>query len=224
MDGADLFVAGLYEVFGAINDLGVPVLVHGGDIAGAEPAVFSPAMCLIGRFMIARGDPRAAHFNLARSDTIPRNLSRFAIGTFRAHQANLNEGCGPTLFGADFILFVVGPVAHVGPESARGADGSGLGHAPEMFDLQAETVEAANELQRRGGASADDADGSVEFPAAGIFLERFEDGDPDGGNAASDGYALADHQAQHALRIDIGPGKNETRAEHGSCERNHPSI
>src|SRR5712692_549266 len=66
IDGADPFAAGLHQVFGAINNLDVTVFVHGGDIAGAEPAVFGPAMCLIGRIVVARGNPRAADFDLAR--------------------------------------------------------------------------------------------------------------------------------------------------------------
>src|SRR5207253_8115077 len=35
--------------------------------------------------------------------------------------------------------------------------------------------------ERRGGAAPDDADRGVEFPAARVFLQRFEDGDPHGG-------------------------------------------
>src|ERR1700675_4213373 len=103
--------------------------------------------------MVAGGDPRATDFDLARGDAIPRGF------TIRTHQSNLHEGGGPTLFCADVVFSLVGPVAHVRPESAGSADGSRLGHAPQMLDLQAKTVKAADELKRRRGASTDDADG-----------------------------------------------------------------
>src|SRR6267143_1485183 len=168
--------------------------------------------------MVAGGDPRAADFDLARGDAIPRCF------TFRAHQADLDKRRWPALFGADFVFFVVGPVAHMRPESAGSADGSGLGHTPEMLDLQVEAIEPADELERRRGASTDDADGCIKFPAARVFLKRFEDSDPDGGHPARDGYAFTDHQAKHAFRIDIRTGEYQARPEHGACERQAPGV
>src|SRR5207249_8265779 len=100
-------------------------------------------------------------FDLARGGAIRGGF------TLRAHQTDFHEGGGPTLFGADFISFVFGPVAHVWPKSAGSADGSRLGHAPKMFDLQAKTVEAADEFERRRGASTNNADRRVEFPEIG---------------------------------------------------------
>src|ERR1700674_2563020 len=174
--------------------------------------------------MVAGGDPRAADFDLARGDAIPRGFSGFAFGAFRAHQADLDKRRRPALFGADFVFFVFGPVAHVRPESAGSADGGGLGHTPEMLDLQAETVEAADELERRRRASTDDADGCIKFPAARFFFKCFEDGNPDGGDTTSDSYAFTDHQAKHAFRIDVWAGENQARAEHGAGERQSPGV
>ena len=79
------------------------------------------------------------------------------------------------------------------PESAGSADGSCLGHAPQMLDVQVEAIEPANQFERRRRASADDANGIVEFPPSGIFLERIEHSDPDGGDAASNCDVLVDH-------------------------------
>src|SRR5260370_41116329 len=114
--------------------------------------------------MVAGGDPRAADFDLARGDAIPRCF------TFRAHQADLDKWRWPALFGADFVFFVVGPVAHVRPESAGSADGSGLGHTPEMLDLQVEAIGPADGLETRLGASTGDAAGCIQFPEAQVFF------------------------------------------------------
>src|SRR6266478_4841820 len=93
-----------------------------------------------------------------------------------------------------------------------------------MFDLQVEAIEAADQLERRRGASTNDANGNVEFPATGVFLEGIEDANPDGGDTASDGNALTGHQAKYAFRIDMRAGENQARAEHGARVREAPGI
>src|SRR5438045_4047942 len=125
MTGEPLF----REIFGTLHDLDAAGFVHGGDISGAEPAVGGPAMRLVRRIVVAGGDPRATDFDLPGGRAIP---GRFSL---RTHQANFHKGRGPTLFSAGFVFFVVGPVAHVRPESAGRAYRRGLGHAPEVLDL-----------------------------------------------------------------------------------------
>src|SRR5260370_17818451 len=71
IDGADPFAAGLHQILSAVNDLDVTVFIHVGDVARAEPAVGGPPMRLVRRFIIARGDPRAADFNLAPLHPVP---------------------------------------------------------------------------------------------------------------------------------------------------------
>src|SRR5229473_6227861 len=93
-----------------------------------------------------------------------------------------------------------------------------------MFDLQVEAIEAADQLERRRGASTDNANGGVKFPTAGIFLQRFEDGNPDGGDTAGDGYALADHQVKNTFRIDTRTGENQASAKHGASVRQPPGV
>ena len=77
---------------------------------------------------------------------------------------------------------------------------------------------------RAGGASANNSNGGFEFPAAGIFLERFQNAHPNGGDAAGDGDTFIDHQIEDAFRIDAGAGKNQARTEHGCCKRNAPGV
>src|SRR2546429_2169704 len=43
----------------------------------------------------------------------------------------------------------VRPAVHVRAEAAGSADGGGFGHAPKMFEVQAKTIEPADELDRR---------------------------------------------------------------------------
>src|SRR6266404_2734278 len=93
-----------------------------------------------------------------------------------------------------------------------------------MFDLQIEAIEAADQLERRGGASTNDANGSAEFPAAGIFLKGLEDSNPDSGDTASDSNALADHQAKNTFRIDTRTGEDQARAEHGAGIGQAPGV
>src|SRR5258708_19758737 len=93
-----------------------------------------------------------------------------------------------------------------------------------MFDLQIEAIEAADQLERRGGASTNDANGSAEFPAAGIFLKGLEDSNPDSGDTASDSNALADHQAKNTFRIDTRTGEDQARAEHGAAIGQAPAV
>src|SRR5437660_6157151 len=116
----------------------VPVFVHGGDVAGAKPAILGPTMGLVGRFIVTGGNPRAADFDFTGGHAVPRSFA------FRPHQANLYERSRPSLLGAHVIFFVLRPVTHVGAQTAGSADGRGFRHAPKMLDLQAETVEPPN--------------------------------------------------------------------------------
>src|SRR5438034_6563265 len=106
----------------------------------------------------------------------------------------------------------------MGTKSARSTDGSCLGHAPEVLDLQIEAIEPADHFERRRGASTDHADWIVEFPTVGILLECVEHGDPNRGYTASDGNVLTDQQAKNAFWIDIRTGENQARAQHRSEE------
>src|SRR5260370_9407244 len=93
-----------------------------------------------------------------------------------------------------------------------------------MLDLKIEAIEAADQFKRRRGATAHNANGSVKFPAAGGFLEGIKHANPDRGAAASNGYALAGHQAKNAFRIDVPAGENQARAEHGAGIMQPPGV
>src|SRR6185295_3448241 len=115
IDRADPFAAGLHHVLGAVHDLHIAVGIHGGDIAGAEPAVLGPAILLLGRFVVARGDPRPADLDLSRALAVPWDFRPVA------HQADLDKGRRHTLLGARLVLPLLRPVAHVRQETARDA-------------------------------------------------------------------------------------------------------
>ena len=93
-----------------------------------------------------------------------------------------------------------------------------------MLDVQAKTIEPTHEFQGRSRASANDADRISEFPLRWIFFEGVENGNPNRGNATGDGHALADHQFQNALWIDVRTGKHEARTKHGRGKRDAPGV
>src|SRR5258708_15630881 len=63
--GADPFSTGLDHVFAAVHDLDAALRVDGGDVTGAEPALFGPALAGLRRVVIAGSDPRSAHLEFA---------------------------------------------------------------------------------------------------------------------------------------------------------------
>src|SRR5690349_11804947 len=93
-----------------------------------------------------------------------------------------------------------------------------------MSYLQTKAVKTPNQLQRRGSSANNDADGMLEFPAAGIFLQGFQRSNPDGGNAARDGYALADHQVEDAFRVNVGARQNQASTKHRASIRKAPGV
>src|SRR5207253_9472149 len=125
---------------------------------------------------VVRGHPGAANFNFAGGDAIPGGFA------FRVHDANLNKRSGPSLLRADVILLFVRPAVHVRAEAAGSADGGGFGHAPKMLEVQAKTIEPADELDRRSGAATEDLDGRGALRRGGASSERAEHGDRHGGD------------------------------------------
>lgn len=228
VNGADPFAAGFNEVFGAVNNFDEAFVVNGGDVAGFEPAIFGPAMGLVGGIVIAGSNPRAANFEFAGGYAVAWSFDGLAFvtlrGAFRTHDAKFDEGTWPALFGADFVLLIGSPVTHVALESADGGDGSGFRHAPEVEDLEIVLVERAHEALRRSGAAANDADGPGEFPSAGIFLESGEHAEPDGGNTARDGDVLLGDEIEDAFRIHVGAGEDQASACHGAGIGQAPGV
>src|SRR6266480_4600287 len=113
--------------------------------------------------MVAGGDPRAADFDLARGHAIPKGF------TFGAHQADLDKRRRPALFGANFVFFFLRPVAHVRPESAGGADGSGPGNTPKR--LICRPKRSRRRMSSRGGAVPPQTTrmGASNFQRPGFF-------------------------------------------------------
>src|SRR5712664_446389 len=224
VDGADPFAAGFHEIFGTVNDFDEAFVVHGGDVAGFEPAVFGPAMGLIWRIVVAGGDPRTAHFKFAGGFAIARGYDVCSFRAVGARDAQLDKRSGPALFSADFVAVVFGPVEHVAFEAADGGEGCGFRHAPEVHDLEIVFIEGAHEADGRGGATDHQAYGRGKFPAAGIFLEGVEHAEPDRGDTTGDGDMFLLDEIEHAFRIDVGSREDQTRAGHDAGVRQAPGV
>jgi hypothetical protein len=84
------------------------------------------------------------------------------------------------------------------------------GLPPMLFILNALLILA----RHRCGTSANDANGSVEFPSPTVFFQGFQNTNPDGGDSARYGHTLIDHQVKKTFRINVGTGKHQARAEH----------
>ena len=93
-----------------------------------------------------------------------------------------------------------------------------------MLDVQTEAVEASHKLEGWRGSSTHDLDRRGKFPAVRIFVECFEDGDPDGWNAARDGHTFRYEQSQDTFRVHIRAREHQACAEHGARERQAPGI
>ena len=128
------------------------------------------------------------------------------------------------MFCADFVLLVGGPVTHMAFQFADSSKWRGFGHAPKMQDVEIVLVERAHESLWRGRAADDDANGPVEFPSAGIFLERGEHAEPNGRHSASDGDVFLADQIQNAFGVDIRPRQNQARPSHSARIRQAPGV
>src|ERR1700686_4656953 len=72
----DPFAAGFDQVFAAVHNLDATFRVHGGNVAGAEPSVRSPAVLRCGSVVITGSHPGAAHFKFSGGLAI---AGRFAV-------------------------------------------------------------------------------------------------------------------------------------------------
>src|SRR5882724_1534671 len=220
VDGADPFAAGFHQVLGAVHDLDDAIFVDHGDVASLEPAVSGPAMGLVGSLKVAAGYPWAPDFELAWGDAVPRCLTLAgAFGAVRsvgAHDAQLDERSGPALAGANVVLRVFLPIEHVRFEFADGGQGRGFGHAPKVQVVDVVLVESADEALGRRRAAAEDADGPIKLPAAGMIFKIVEETEPDGGDATGEGDALVAHQVEDAFAIDVGAGEDQAGPGHGA--------
>src|SRR5580693_66658 len=222
--GTDPLTARLNQVFGAVDNLHKTFVIHGGHVPRLEPAIFGPAVRLVGSIVVAGSHPGSADFQFAGSIAVAGSFDGIAFETFRAHDAEFDEGRRPALFCSDFILLVGGPVAHVAFEFADGGEWRGFGHAPEVEYVKVVFVQGAHEAFRWGGAPANEADGPAEFPATGIFLESSEHAEPNGGNTARDGNEFLADQVENAFGVDIGPRENQTCAGHGAGIGQAPGV
>src|SRR3954453_19423352 len=74
LDRGDPLTARLDHVLRAVLDHDQAARVHRHDVAGLEPAVVGPAVCLLGRVVVAGGNPRAADLELTHRFGVPWHL------------------------------------------------------------------------------------------------------------------------------------------------------
>src|SRR4029077_14883737 len=171
---ADPFSTGLHQILGTIDQLDIALVIHRRDVAGLEPAVFGPAVGLVGRIVIAAGNPGAADCKFAGSLTVARSFDHATGSTLlalRTPDPQFDEGTGPALLAAYVVTIVFGPVAHVGFQEAEGGERRRLGHAPQVHDVKIVLVERAHEANGRSGASAKETDGRSNGPTTGIVFQ-----------------------------------------------------
>src|SRR3954452_17197750 len=75
LDRRDPLAARLDHVLRAVLDHDEAAWVHRDDVTGLEPAVVGPAIRLLGRVEVTRGDPRPANLELAHRLGVPRHLA-----------------------------------------------------------------------------------------------------------------------------------------------------
>src|SRR5712672_2173349 len=223
VDRAYPFAAGFYEIFGAVDNFDEALIVDGGNVAGFEPTVRGPTMGLVGRIIVTSSDPRATYLEFAGCFAVARRFKVLAIRA-RARDAQLDKWGGPALLAADLVALILGPFEHVAFQAADGGDRRGFRHAPKMHYVEIVFIERAHQGNRWGRATDDDAYRRRKLQAAGIFLKRVENPEPDGGHTASDGDVLLLDEIKHAFGIDIGSGQNQARAGHHAGVREAPGV
>src|SRR5262249_9029670 len=131
VNGADPFAAGFDQILGAIGNLNVSFRVDGGDVTRAQPAVRGPAICRLRRAEVAAGNPRPADMQLTHGLAIPW---RFA---FIVNNANVHERQRASGTNADFVSFILGPLAHMRLERRADRDRRRLRHTPDLDEANA---------------------------------------------------------------------------------------
>ena len=126
VDRGDPLAAGLDDVLGAVGQREEAVPVEGADVTGAQPAVAELLRVGVVVLVVAGGDPRAAHLELA---------DRLAVA--RAAPGRRRRRCGAST-PASSRPWLRGSAQSSSlsrrprPGAARRRDRRGLGHAPRL--------------------------------------------------------------------------------------------
>src|SRR5262249_41151127 len=92
--------------------------------------------------------------------TIPRRFTAIV------NHANVHERQRASGANADFVSFILGPVAHVRLERRAYGDRGCLRHTPDLDEANALFVEFAHQRLRHGGAADKPSHAWSELPAA----------------------------------------------------------
>src|SRR5689334_14786336 len=88
---ADPFAAGLDHVLAAVYQPNAAIKIDGGDVAGPEPSVFTPAILRSGRVEVAGCYPWAADLQLAHAVAVPWCFPLLV------NDSDINQGRRPAL-------------------------------------------------------------------------------------------------------------------------------
>ena len=169
------------------------------DVAGLEPAVLGPALRLLGRVVVAGGDPRAAHLELAHRLAVPRQDVPVDVAV-----AQLDERQRPALHRDVVELRLLVGLRELAGQLRGRRDGRGLGHAPAVHDVHAvPLLEAGDHRARRGRAADEHALHLREIPLAGVRVEQPEDAEPDRRHAGRPRHLFLHERVEQALRIEV---------------------
>ena len=109
--------------------------MHRDDVTRLEPAVVGPAVGLLGRVVVAAGDPRAADLELAHRLAVPGQDLSVVVAV-----PQLDERERDPLHGDVVELRVLVGGREVAGQLGRRGDRRGLGHPPAVHDVQAVTL------------------------------------------------------------------------------------
>ena len=144
--------AALHHVLGPVDNLYVPLRVHGYHIPGMVPAI-DEGLGRAGVVQVFAGNPRTSHQQLALMFAVPREVC-----TLLVHHPDVEARYGQPLLDPDVHLRIVVPVVHVTLVVADGDQRGSLGHTIGVGHGYAQLIEGPEHVGRNGGAPADQQD------------------------------------------------------------------
>ena len=207
----------LDQVFCAIRDFQVSVLVEHTDVAGPKPAVIGPLILFFRQVVIARGHPCTAQLDFAHGLAVPRHL------TVLAHDPELGQRRGNARHGCDCILLLVGPTLHICLELIGSGFRTALRQPPALDQSDAVLVQLANQRHWRR-SPADQNSHRQQLPASRVLFQVFNDVQPNCWNAGRDRHILGFHEFQQTLRIQMRPRKNQLATRQCGGKGQTPSV
>ena len=190
-----------------------------GHVAGAEPAVLGELHGAGGVVVVAAGDPRPPHLDLAHALAVPR-LDLAAV----VHDPHVDARHDGALLGADVVALLLGQVVGIRAGPAHGPERRHLRHAPGVEHVGAVLLVEAwmSALGRRRAADGDAAD-RRDVPLR-LFLEDGLDRDPHRRHRPDKRHAFVVDDLDDVARLGIGAAEDLRGAVHHAGEGHAPGI